>query len=70
MEVLVLNLLALLLIAPNLKNGIELEIVGDIVSKPYINMTLSLMKYYGVDHVWEGNTIYVKSQKYIERLQG
>ena len=58
---------ALLLIAPNLKNGIELEIVGDIVSKPYINMTLSLMKYYGVDHVWEGNTIYVKSQKYIAK---
>ena len=58
---------ALLLIAPNLKNGIELEIIGDIVSKPYINMTLSLMKYYGVEHDWKGNIIYVKCQKYIAK---
>ena len=58
---------ALLLIAPNLKNGIELEIVGGIVSKPYIKMTLSLMKYFGVNYDWEDNIIYVKSQKYIAK---
>ena len=55
---------ALLLIAPTLKNGIKLKISGEIVSKPYIIMTLKLMEEFGISHTWQKNTIEIKSQKY------
>lgn len=35
---------ALLLIAPYIQGGLELHLVGEVVSKPYITLTLALMK--------------------------
>jgi 3-phosphoshikimate 1-carboxyvinyltransferase len=58
---------ALLMIAPTLENGLELTLTGKIVSRPYIQMTLNLMTYFGVQHEWNGQTIIVKSQKYKAR---
>ena len=58
---------SLLLIAPSLKNGLELTITGELVSKPYIKMTLSLMQEFGVSHSWINNIIKIKSQKYIAK---
>lgn len=58
---------ALLMIAPNLKTGLELSLEGKIVSRPYIEMTLNLMAYFGVRHEWQGNTIYVAPQQYQSR---
>jgi len=55
---------ALLLISPTLKNGIKLKISGEIVSKPYIIMTLKLMEEFGISHTWQENTIEIKPQKY------
>ena len=55
---------ALLLIAPTLKNGINLSIVGELVSKPYVEMTLRLMEEYGISYSWTQNTIQVNQQKY------
>ena len=55
---------AILLIAPTLRNGIELKISGEIVSKPYIIMTLKLMEEFGIYHTWQENTIEIKPQKY------
>jgi len=55
---------ALLLIAPTLENGLELNLVGKIVSRPYIQMTLNLMAYFGINYTWEGQKIIVKHQKY------
>jgi 3-phosphoshikimate 1-carboxyvinyltransferase len=55
---------ALLMIAPTLKNGLRLTLEGTIVSLPYIQMTLALMKYFGVEHIWSGNTIIVEKQDY------
>jgi len=55
---------ALLLIAPTFKNGIKLKISGEIVSKPYIIMTLKLMKGFGISHTWQEDTIEIKPQKY------
>ena len=55
---------AILLIAPTLRNGIELKISGEIVSKPYIIMTLKLMEEFGISHTWLENTIEIKPQKY------
>ena len=40
---------ALLIIAPRLKNGLTIEIEGQVVSKPYIDLTITTMKKFGVD---------------------
>ncbi len=53
---------SLLLIAPSLKNGLELELVGKITSVPYINMTLGLLSEIGVQSSFERNLIKVKSK--------
>lgn len=50
---------SLLLIAPSLENGLELELVGKITSVPYIKMTLGLLNEIGVTFSFEGNTIKV-----------
>ncbi|WP_373074016.1 3-phosphoshikimate 1-carboxyvinyltransferase [Zeaxanthinibacter enoshimensis] len=50
---------ALLLIAPSLQHGLELELVGKITSVPYIRMTLSLLDQLGIPNKFEGSTITV-----------
>ena len=50
---------SLLLIAPSLKNGLELELIGKITSVPYIKMTLGLLSQIGVESAFEGNVITV-----------
>ncbi len=57
---------ALLLIAPSLQNGLELELLGDITSIPYIKMTLALLQQLDVQTHWEGNKITIQSKKHIE----
>ena len=53
---------ALLLIAPSLENGLELELIGKITSVPYIKMTLSLLTDLGISNCFDGNTITVSSK--------
>lgn len=53
---------ALLLIAPKLKNGLQLTLIGKITSVPYINMTLELLNKKGVKTAFEGNIITVHPQ--------
>lgn len=55
---------SLLLIAPTLPNGLEITLIGEIVSRPYLEMTLRIMEYFGIGHSWEGQTIKVNPQKY------
>lgn len=56
---------ALLLIAPTLHNGLQLRLTGSIASKPYIDMTLKLMTYYGAKAYWKDTqTIFVAPQPY------
>lgn len=40
---------ALLIAAPLSKNGVDLNIEGELVSKPYLDATISIMKKFGVD---------------------
>ena len=40
---------ALLIIAPRLESGLTIEIDGNVVSKPYIDLTVTTMKKFGVD---------------------
>jgi 3-phosphoshikimate 1-carboxyvinyltransferase len=51
---------ALLLIAPKLQNGLELTLIGEITSVPYIKMTLNLLQEIGVETSFIGNIIDVK----------
>jgi len=53
---------ALLLVAPKLENGIELTLVGEITSIPYIKMTLALLNEIGVETSFIQNKITVISQ--------
>lgn len=50
---------ALLLIGTKLQNGIELELIGQITSLPYIQMTLSLLENLGVETSFKDNIIKV-----------
>lgn len=55
---------ALLMVAPLMENGLTLRLEGEIISRPYINITLELMKQFGVAASWEGNVIRVAPQEY------
>jgi 3-phosphoshikimate 1-carboxyvinyltransferase len=55
---------ALLLCAPALPGGLELELEGKIASRPYIDMTLALMREFGVEAAFEGNKIALAAQQY------
>lgn len=57
---------SLLLTAPSLDNGLELELVGKITSVPYIKMTLALLTQIGVENSFEGNTIKVAPKKAVD----
>ena len=57
---------ALLLIAPSLENGIELELVGEITSVPYIKMTLALLTQMGIENSFDKNNIKVSPKKAVE----
>lgn len=56
---------ALLMIASCLKNGLELELVGETVSTPYIAMTIDVMKTFGAEVLWSNKTITIKPSGYI-----
>ena len=60
---------ALLLIAPKLKNGLELMLEGEITSVPYIKMTLALLNEIGVKTSFVGNKISLKPQFTIHNSQ-
>lgn len=55
---------ALLMIAPLTEHGVTLNLEGNIVSRPYIHITLQLMEQFGVKASWSGNTIRVTPQEY------
>ena len=43
---------ALLMIGPSLRNGLKITLTGEIISRPYINLTLQLMKDFGGKATW------------------
>lgn len=57
---------ALLLVAPTMTQGLTLELVGDIISRPYINMTVSMMRTFGADIEWtDAHTLHVAPHAYL-----
>lgn len=60
---------ALLMIAPTMRRGLQLELVGKVASAPYIRMTMQVMKAFGVETKWENNLISIESgQRYARTL--
>lgn len=58
---------ALLMIAPLTEDGLTLTLEGDIVSRPYIDMTLSLMRHFGATADWtDGRTLHAESGNYAD----
>ena len=56
---------ALLMIGPTLKKGLQLKLTGNIVSRPYIDLTLHVMRQFGCNIAWtDESTISVVPQAY------
>ena len=62
---------ALLMIAPTLPNGLTVNITGEISSRPYLQMTLDLMKHFGIVYsekaTEENLAITIDAQKYVAK---
>ncbi len=56
---------ALLMIAPAIEKGLTLVLKGEVTSRSYIELTLKLMQYFGIQYKWSENTITVPEQKYL-----
>lgn len=64
---------ALMLVAPYMENGLKINFEGLITSKPYLDMTAEIMKYFGAELTWaascfrRNDAIKVKAGKYIAK---
>ena len=57
---------ALMLIAPRLKNGLKIDLLGETTSVPYIKMTQSIMDQLGFETAFEKSQIIIKPTSKIE----
>ena len=57
---------ALLLFAARLPLGLTLQIEGELTSRPYVEMTLSMLQQAGIQHSWDGNDIRIDHQEFRE----
>lgn len=55
---------ALMMIGPYVKGGLELDLKGKILSKPYVQMTAELMKDAGAEIRFEVNQIFISEKPY------
>lgn len=55
---------ALLMVAPLMEKGLTLHLEGNVISRPYIDLTLQLMEQFGVKATWNGQTIRILPQEY------
>ncbi len=55
---------ALLMIAPLMTNGLKLHLEGQVISTPYISLTIELMRQFGVAAAREGHTFIIQPQPY------
>ena len=55
---------ALLMIGPGMQNGLRLTLTGEIISRPYILLTLKMMETFGVKCDWKDNVITVPTADY------
>lgn len=60
---------ALMLIAPSLKNGLKIDLVGETTSVPYIKMTQRIMDQLGFETAFDGNQIAIQPASKIQTNQ-
>lgn len=58
---------ALMLVAPYLEKGLNITFLGEITSKPYLEMTAQIMRYFGAELSWNSTGMEIKSGKYIAK---
>ena len=58
---------ALLMVGPYLPEGLQLIPEGKLVSRPYLEMTLQLMRHFGTQAGWQDDTIVVGPGRYTPR---
>lgn len=57
---------ALMLIGASLPNGLIINLEGPVTSTPYINMTLKLLHYFGIEAKFEGQVISIQPKSIVE----
>ncbi|NDW18972.1 3-phosphoshikimate 1-carboxyvinyltransferase [Dysgonomonas sp. 216] len=55
---------ALLMIAPTMERGLTIHLEGNVISIPYIKLTLRMMSEFGVKAHWDENTIKIYREEY------
>jgi 3-phosphoshikimate 1-carboxyvinyltransferase len=60
---------ALLMISPELPNGLVIKFKGEVTSRPYVNMTLKMMEEFRVYGQWHDHYISVSKQKYHKKSE-
>jgi 3-phosphoshikimate 1-carboxyvinyltransferase len=55
---------ALLMVSPLYAEPLKLQIKNELVSTPYVDMTLKLMREWGVDYTWDKNIISIGNKPY------
>ena len=63
---------SLMLIGAKLENGLEIILEGKATSKPYLDMTLKILRTVGITNRWEGNIIkidpYNQTEKHFQNI--
>ena len=59
---------SLILLAPILDKGLRIELIGEISSAPYINMTLDILKELGINSFFKKNIIKITPKKEIKNI--
>lgn len=58
---------ALLMVAPIMENELIIHLENEVISKPYIHLTLGLMQEFGIKSFWEDKEIRIKPQQYVPK---
>jgi len=55
---------ALMMVAPYMQKGLKIFLTGEIISKPYLEMTIQMMQEFGATVKLTDNSIYIEPQEY------
>ena len=55
---------ALMMAGPCMEKGLTIQVKGALISRPYAEMTLNMMKAYGINAEWNKNIINIPAQSY------
>lgn len=59
---------SLMLIGAKLENGLTIHLAGKVTSKPYLEMTLKILRTVGINNQWEENIISIEPSIHTDKL--